>query len=197
MFSGAAKIMNVVGGGNNCRPVTREEFRTSDPSSMFLLPSENPYVILRSPLVTHVFTDVAYIQFEAVNGNPAKRFIRRLDYAKYDISNVFFETSGGGMDFDCTLMFTVNGNAIRMDIVSDQQPFAARVYVCLVALCRQQQKNLRYLELSKGLPNVSISIPPGVNPAEALTTALGGWVHHCVSSYDPENYAVIFQQYFP
>jgi hypothetical protein len=45
---------------------------------------------------------------------------------------------------DCVIMFTVAGSAVRIDVVSDQQPFAARVYTFLVALCRQQQKNLRY-----------------------------------------------------
>jgi hypothetical protein len=106
---------------NNCRPVTRDEFRTQDPLSMFLLPTEIPYIVLRSVSVTHVFTDVAYIQFQMsksassicfcgcslfslctcvfpVGNNYVKRSIRRLDFAKYDLSAVFFETTGGGLD---------------------------------------------------------------------------------------------------
>jgi hypothetical protein len=65
MFSGAAKVMNTVASGNNCRPVPRDEFRSQDPFAMFLLPTEVPFIVLRSALVTHVFTDVAYIQFQA------------------------------------------------------------------------------------------------------------------------------------
>jgi hypothetical protein len=64
MFSGATKVMSVAVDSNNCRPVTRDEFRTQDPLSMFLLPTEIPYIVLRSVSVTHVFTDVAYIQFQ-------------------------------------------------------------------------------------------------------------------------------------
>jgi hypothetical protein len=57
-------VMSVAVDSNNCRPVTRDEFRTQDPLSMFLLPTEIPYIVLRSVSVTHVFTDVAYIQFQ-------------------------------------------------------------------------------------------------------------------------------------
>jgi hypothetical protein len=134
-----------------------------------------------------------------VGNNSVKKTISRLDYGKYDISDVSFETSGGGMDTDCTLAFTVNSCVIKIDIVSDQQPFAARVYTCLVALCRQQQKNLRYMQMARTLPAVHLALPagqPGSNPAELTTAVLGGWVHHCISSYDPENYGMVFSQYF-
>jgi hypothetical protein len=100
-------------------------------------------------------------------------------------------------------MFTVAGSAVRIDVVSDLQPFAAWVYTCLVALCPQQQKNLRYLEMTKHMPAVHIALPPPAsgqpapNPTEVTSSVLGGWIHYCVSSYDPENYAVyVFQQFF-
>jgi hypothetical protein len=57
-------VMSVTVDSNNYRPVTRDEFRTQDPLSMFLLPMEIPYIVLRSVSATHVFTDVAYIQFQ-------------------------------------------------------------------------------------------------------------------------------------
>jgi hypothetical protein len=138
-----------------------------------------------------------------VGNNYNKRSIRRLDYAKHDLSAVFFETTGGGLDMDCSIMFTVAGSAVKIDVVSDQQPFAARVYTCLVALCRQQQKNLRYLEMTNHMPAVHIALPqpvsgqPVPNPAEVTSSVLGGWIHYCVSNFDPENYAVVFQQFFP
>jgi hypothetical protein len=110
-------VMSVAVDSNNYRPVTRDEFWTQDPLSMFLLPMEIPYIVLRSASATHVFTDVAYIQFQMskpassiclcgcyllslctymfpVGNNYIESSIRRLDYAKYDFSAVFFETTG-------------------------------------------------------------------------------------------------------
>ena len=132
-----------------------------------------------------------------MEGNANKRTVHRLDYAKYNIDAVAFETAGGMTDLDCSISFTVGRTAIKIDISKDVQPMAIRLYQCLTALCRQQQKNLRYLEFTKQLPAVHIHLPAGSDPATSTTAALSGWVNYAIQSYDPENYGVIFQQYFP
>ena len=63
MFGGAARIMVSADTADNCRMVPRQEF-LQDPLAAFLLPMETPYIILRSKVITHVFTDVAYITFD-------------------------------------------------------------------------------------------------------------------------------------
>ena len=51
---------------DNCRVISRQEF-AQDPLAAFLLPIETPYIVLRSMVITHVFTDVAYISFRGGN----------------------------------------------------------------------------------------------------------------------------------
>ena len=126
-----------------------------------------------------------------------RKIVRRMEYAKFDIDSVGFETAAGMMDNDCTISFRVGGTVVSIDVFRDQQPMAVRAYQCLVALCRQQQKNLRYLNFTSKLQGIQIALPPGSDPATATTAALAGWVNYSIQAYDPENYAVIFQQYFP
>jgi hypothetical protein len=57
------------------------------------------------------------------------------------------------------------------------------------------------LEMAKHVPAVRIALhpvpgQPVPNPAEVTSSVLGGWIHYYVSSYDPETYAVVFQQFF-
>jgi hypothetical protein len=47
-----------------------------------------------------------------VGNNNVKKTISRLDYGKYDISDVSFETSGGGLDTDWNLAGSVNNCAL-------------------------------------------------------------------------------------
>ena len=102
------------------------------------------------------------------------------------------------MDTDCTISFSVGGRNISMDVYKQHQAIAIQAYKCLVALCRQQQKNLRHLNFAKQqVHGIQISLPTGADVGSASTQALASWTNYAIQTYDPESYLPIFQQFFP
>ena len=100
--------------------------------SLFISPLETPFIILQSPKVSHVFTDLAYIQIYGDAGS-TKRKVWRREYARCEISEVSFETVNintgimGKTDLDCTLSFSI-GTQISIDISKEEQEHGLKLY---------------------------------------------------------------------
>ena len=172
-----------------------DEFK-KDPYSDFILAEETAYIVLRSLKDINIFTDQAYIR---ISGNAAvgtKRNVVRLDWAKYEISSVRFETTGmSATDLDCELKFTIANTEVSIDIVKEREVDAIKIYRLLCSLCKVQQQNVRLKSFSSTLPQIHVTLPSGVEPGPTVTSTLTTWIEEALSRYDPVSYKGVFENY--
>lgn len=150
MFGGATRVLSEgIGTADNCSVyfgcaeiISKSEYK------QFLLPEEEPEILLKCMKGEYIFTDIALtiIFGEAAAGR--KREINRFEYREYPVKNVSFQTFGVG-DLDCSLRIVL-GSAARLDIdiKKNEQESGIRVYRILQAVANVQETEERNMKIA-------------------------------------------------
>lgn len=195
MFSSASKLMGeAIGTSDDCTIVPRERIRQESAYNQYLVPSETPYILLKSTKREFFFTSHAYymIQGEAAVGT--KRMIHRFEYADYPISNVHFETAGMGVtDFDCEIKFHVAGQFISIDVKKSETDKAAVIFRTLCDLASVQARNAKHYRLSEIALGRSHYYHQGVD-ASLKTEQDFTFIQTMLERFNPQDYSAVFER---
>jgi hypothetical protein len=204
MFGNSAAKIGVSmmsGTSDNCECVPRHAFN-NEVSIGYVLMDETPYIFLKSLKEDHIFTDKAYIACRGNTSGGTKRIIVRMEYEKYGISDVMFESAGMGLtDQDCELKFAIGGHAVSMDIRKPDAETGVLYYRTLCALAAAQARNHSTLALFKELNGkVKFHITEGsaATVGEALQathTVNQATAQATLEALAPLSYKHVFQQY--
>lgn len=201
MFSGGAKIGAEFANGDNCAFIPRSSI-PEEPSAKYMINGEIPFVFMKSLKEDHIFTDQAYISIEGKSVNGQKRFVTRYNFFATPITNVYFETSGTGLDTDCELKFAIGGQLISIDIKKAEVASGIQLYRALTALAMYQTRNNSMFEAVKSsINNKNIHLTVNKDDKELVTTMAAlnaSGVSEVVNLYNqfiPISYQHILNQY--
>jgi hypothetical protein len=76
---------------------------------------EKIYFLIKSKSDEYCFTNKALIHLDGTSAASKKRVLRRLDYYKYQISNVLLETAGT-VDLDVEIKFKIGSEVYSIDV---------------------------------------------------------------------------------
>lgn len=149
MFSAGSKLVaEATGRADNCSVyMGREAVNAHSEFTDFLLPDDEPQMLLKCFKGEYIFTDrgIVWVYGEAAVGK--KRVCNRLDFNESPLSSVTFETAGLH-DWDCQLRFTAGSSYFAIDIKTPEQEIGIRVYRVLTGLLTVQQDENRRFQLA-------------------------------------------------
>ncbi|MCA1058523.1 PH domain-containing protein [Rossellomorea aquimaris] len=76
---------------------------------------EKIYFLIKSKADEYCFTNKALIHLDGTSAASKKRVLRRLDYYKYQLSNVLLETAGT-VDLDVEIKFKIGSDIYSIDV---------------------------------------------------------------------------------
>jgi hypothetical protein len=163
---------------------------------------ETPFIFMKSLKEDHIFTDKAYISCRGHTSGGTKRIVVRLEYIKYYITDVMFESAGMGLtDQDCELKFSMGGQAVSIDIRKSDMETGILFYRTLCALAAAQSRNSSAYALVREL-NGKVKFHVTEGSAAAVGDALHATyavnqasAQALLDSLVPVSYKPIFEQY--
>lgn len=198
MFSTVTKIASEVAGrADNCSVYFgRASIQSQSTFLTFLLPDEEPQILLKSTKGEYIFTDCAIVWCYGESAAGRKREINRLDYREHKIDSVIFETAGIG-DWDCQLNVSFGGTLFSIDIKKEEQEAGVKAYRILTGLSAVQESEGRYYTLAstafQGALSSSLTSDPGV--LSSLTDVVMQGAEKIANRYMRRSYKDVFAQY--
>ena len=106
----------------------------------------------------YIFTDQALIKIERDNAAGVKQLVTRSHWKVNTLSNVIFETPGGGMtDYACEIKFNLGNTDFSIDVVKSEIATARIYYSVLLKLSREQRQIKYKLERAEGIAKSSLN----------------------------------------
>ncbi|KAI8900209.1 hypothetical protein BC833DRAFT_582678 [Globomyces pollinis-pini] len=107
----------------------------------FLLPTEIPYILLKSTTQQHVFTNLAYISRKVDESNT--KTIQRYDYLNHKIADVTYETSDTIIKFT----FRVDARPVLIRVSINEFEILRKYYKAIVAVSKAQVIQAKKLDI--------------------------------------------------
>lgn len=109
--------------------------------------NEKIYFLIKSKSDEYCFTNLAFLHLDGESALSKKRVLKRYDYYKFPITNVFLETAGT-IDLDLEITFTIGNVPMKVDIAKNFAVEIADLYKSLLAIARIQDKNLQMASIT-------------------------------------------------
>ena len=104
--------------------------------------------LIKSKTDEYCFTNKALIHVDGTSAVSKKRTLRRFDYSKYPIRDVFLETAGT-MDMDIEIKFTMGDLSYSIDVNKKDIEALKDLYKSLIAIGTMQHDNVEYLKYAQ------------------------------------------------
>lgn len=180
------------GTSDNCTPVRIKGGMAADTavagdSLSYLRRGETPYIFLKSVVFEWIFTNLGLILIERDNAAGVKRTVSRFDWQTQhiELSTVKFVTPGAGAtDYSCSVNFQIGQRGISIEVVKAEMEFAKSVYLAVLELAAEQQRNgLMMSEAKAILGKTQIIINESRDPAVVCASARELVVQFAPASY--------------
>lgn len=191
MFS--AMAADLAGTADNCVPVRKGALADAaivGDSLTYLRHNEMPYIFLKSKVFEWILTNFGIILLERDNAAGVKRTISRFDWQTHhiDLSSIKFTTPGAGMtDYACDIKFQIGERRLSIDIVKSEIGYAKLVYLALVELATEQQRNDLMIKEARAIKTQIII--NGADPVTICNTA-----RELITQFAPASYAEVFER---
>ncbi|OXS62144.1 MULTISPECIES: PH domain-containing protein [Rossellomorea] len=114
---------------------------------------EKIYFLIKSKSDEYCFTNKALIHLDGTSAASKKRVLRRLDYYKYNLSNVLLETAGT-VDLDVEIKFKIGSEIYSIDVHKKHLTEVKDLYKSLIKIGEITNDNSIY----SGFANESLQL---------------------------------------
>ena len=194
-----AMAADIAGTSDNCSFVAKSHF--GDPTHVdslsFVRHTETVRVFLKSKIYEFIFTDKGLIRIERDNAAGVKRFITRQDWqiASIDLASIKFTTPGAGMtDYACEIDFNLGNMRIHIEVVKAEIEKAKMLFLFLVELASEQQRNAACLSEAR-LNKSQIILSPGAGDTASLVSFQSALARDLLNQFAPISYASVFEKF--
>ncbi|WP_226675031.1 PH domain-containing protein [Rossellomorea aquimaris] len=108
---------------------------------------EKIYFLIKSKSDEYCFTNKALIHLDGTSAASKKRVLRRLDYYKYQLSNVLLETAGT-VDLDVEIKFKIGSEVYSIDVHKKHLTEVKDLYKSLIKIGEITTENSIYSSFS-------------------------------------------------
>ncbi|MBW3113125.1 MULTISPECIES: PH domain-containing protein [Bacillaceae] len=108
---------------------------------------EKIYFLIKSKSDEYCFTNKALIHLDGTSAASKKRVLRRLDYYKYQLSNVLLETAGT-VDLDVEIKFKIGSEVYSIDVHKKHLTEVKDLYKSLIKIGEITTDNSIYSSFS-------------------------------------------------
>lgn len=163
---------------------------------------EKIFFLIKSKQDEYCFTNRALIHVDGDSALSKKRMLRRYEYYKYPIANVYLETAGT-MDLDVEIKFTIGDASFSIDVDKRQIGQLADLYKALFAMSLMAEDNRSRLAVSMDVLDKAISVvaagrTEGMDKVTELARVkelVQGWVAESREKYLIKDFADVFLKY--
>lgn len=198
MFGGVTKVLaDTAGLANNCSVFIGPAAVVSHSQYLsFLLPDEEPQILLQCSKGEYIFTDCAVVWVYGDAAAGRKRDVNRLDYREHKIASVSFETAGIN-DWDCQIKIRMGANSFAIDIKKDEQDAGIKVYRILTAVSAVQESEGRYYALAASTFQSALgsSLTADRSVLDAMTGVVMQGAEAIADKYMRRSYKDVFARY--
>lgn len=183
------------GTADNCTPVRKggmSDAAVAGDSLSFLRRGETPYIFLKSISFEWIFTNLGLVLIERENAAGVKRSVTRFDWQEQHIvlSSIKFVTPGAGStDYSCGIHFRIGERAITIDIVKAEMDFAKVVYVAILELAAEQERNSLMMREARAILAKTQIIINAADPAAVCSSA-----RELVTQLAPASYGDVLER---
>lgn len=148
----------------------------------YCLPSETPFIVLRSKSDEYCFTNKALIHLDGTSAMSKKRVLKRYTYKHHKVSRVILETAGT-IDLDAEVKFQLGERSdelnFSLDVDKKQLPALILLYQALMMISEEQGHNYRHAQNIREAVNDSIRLFENIERMQ-----FGKCVEHTVDDGD-------------
>ncbi|MBN8194375.1 PH domain-containing protein [Bacillus sp. NTK074B] len=108
---------------------------------------EKIYFLIKSKSDEYCFTNKALIHLDGTSAASKKRVLRRLDYYKYQLSNILLETAGT-VDLDVEIKFKIGSDVYSIDVHKKHLTEVKDLYKSLIKISEITTDNSIYSSFS-------------------------------------------------
>lgn len=163
---------------------------------------EKIFFLIKSKKDEYCFTNLALIHVDGNSAVNTKKMLKRYEYYKYPISEVFLETAGN-IDLDVEIKFVVGNVKFSIDVDKKQIDQLSDLYKALYAMSKTFNENELLIKertdsLEKAIQVVSGSRNEGINKHEELmkiTDYVQLWLSETRKNHIKKDFSDVFLKY--
>ena len=115
---------------------------------------EKIYFLIKSKSDEYCFTNKALVHLDGTSARSKKRFLRRLDYSNYPISDVWLETAGT-IDMDVEIKFSMDALMYSVDVNKKHLEELKGLYKALLKIASIQHENAKLFQYAENSLNIA------------------------------------------
>lgn len=163
---------------------------------------EKIFFLIKSRTDEYCFTNKALIHIDGTSAISQKRLVKRYDYYKNLISNVFLETAGT-VDLDCEIKFIIGNEKFSIDVDKKQIEQLKDLYKALIRIGHLVLENNLLLEKSNETLSLATSACGSsrmdngnlVETFKAINEYSFNWIKECRNTYIQKDFTDVFKNY--
>lgn len=162
---------------------------------------ENIFFLIKSKADEYCFTNKALIHVDGTSAVSKKRTLKRLDYNKYPIDNVFLETAGT-VDLDIEIKFTIGSYKYSIDVHKRYLKELKYLYKSLLKISSIQDINaqhLKYAHSSLDIASKSVGRSSSSQTVEQDFKKINEysfeWMTHFYATYHTKDFSSAFETF--
>ena len=162
---------------------------------------EKIFFIIKSKADEYCFTNKALIHVDGTSAVSKKRILKRLDYSKYPIENVFLETAGT-IDLDIEIKFSIGPHKYSLDVHKRYLEELKYLYKALIKIGSLQETNAQHLEyahssleIAAKSVNRSSSSQTTEQEFKKINEYVFEWLTHFHATYNTKDFTSAFETF--
>jgi len=162
---------------------------------------EKIFFLIKSKADEYCFTNKALIHVDGASAVSKKKTLKRLDYSKYPIKNVFLETAGT-IDLDIEIKFTIGTYQYSIDVHKQYIQELKYLYKALIKISSIQDTNsqhLKYAHSSLDIASQSVSRSSSSQTThqefKQINEYVFEWLTHFHATYNTKDFTAAFETY--
>ncbi|BCB04337.1 PH domain-containing protein [Bacillus sp. KH172YL63] len=196
----ASDVLGLSDIGSVIKPVDYEKADSDD--YIMHEDGERIYFLIKSKSDEYCFTNKALIHLDGTSAASKKRVLRRMEFHKYQISNVLLETAGT-VDLDVEIKFKINSEIYSIDVHKKHLSEVKDLYKSLLKIGEITADNLIYsgyatesLQLaSSTLGQVKADDIDVVKQFKEVNQYAFDWLSEKKKEFSPKDFGFVFETF--
>ncbi len=196
----AAEVLGLSDVGAVIKPADYDKVDADD----YIMHEDNEkiYFLIKSKVDEYCFTNLGLVHVDGTNAVSKKRMLRRFNYAKNRISNVYLETAGT-VDIDVEIKFTLGAETYSIDVHKKYLEELKDLYKTLLKISEIQQENEMVLGFAQQSLDLSASSIKNITKSqidlssefEKLNQYTFNWLKQTSDQYRVKDFGSVFEKY--